>query len=62
MMELEFHMSPTPAGSRPQAMVGTVDSTDITRAAIFESELTVTGLSTAAAMSGITPSRQHRTS
>lgn len=60
--EFEFHISPVLASSRPHTGVGMVGSTSMIRVAMVASVLSRTGLPTAAARSGITPLRQHRTS
>jgi len=62
MIEFEFHISPVAASSRPQTGVGTSGSSSRTGIPISASVVRRTGLSTAAAMSGIVPSRQQRTS
>lgn len=60
--EFEFHISPTRASSRPHTAVGTEGSWSMIRTRRSGRVETRTGLSTAASMSGMTPSRQHRTS
>ena len=60
--EFEFHMSPLASSWRPQTAVGTEWVASSSRRARSASAITRTGLSTAAAASGIDPPRQHRTS
>lgn len=62
MTEFEFHISPPPSSSRPQTGVGTDATRSSTRRAVSTSTLSRRGLSTASAMSGMTPSRQRRIS
>lgn len=62
MNELEFHISPAPSGSRPHTNVGTDGVGSSTRRAQSGSVVSRRGLSTASAMSGVTPSRQRRNS
>ncbi len=62
MIELEFHISPAPSSSRPHTAVGTRGARSSTRCARRGSSVSRCGLSTASAASGMTPSRQRRTS
>lgn len=61
-MELEFHISPAPQGSRPHSSGGTSGTSATTALARAVARVTVTGSPTASAASGITPSRQQRIS
>jgi hypothetical protein len=60
--ELEFHVSPAWLSSRPQTSVGTAGTRSRTCCASNGSFVSCCGLSTASPISGITPSRQRRTS
>jgi len=60
--ELEFHISPAPSSSLPQVRTGISRNIASTAATVAGSEVVRTGLSTASATSGMTPSRQQRTS
>jgi hypothetical protein len=60
--EFEFHISPASNASRPQTGVGTDVTSSSTRRAHSGLSLSRRGLSTASAMSGMTPSRQRRIS
>jgi hypothetical protein len=59
---LEFHISPVRSSSRPQVTGGTLGTSSSSSDARAASVLISTGLSTASATSGMTPSRQRRTS
>ena len=60
--EFEFHISPVPSSSRPHTGVGRSAALCHSRRATSGSSVSLRGLSTASAMSAITPSRQRRTS
>ena len=60
--ELQLHISPVRASSRPQVSVGTDGRRSNNASAKPGSVATVSGLSTAKPRSGTTPSRQRRTS
>jgi Domain of unknown function (DUF3459) len=62
MIEFEFHISPARSSSRPQTGVGTSGTSSSSRRARSGSSLRRCGLSTASPRSGMTPSRQRRTS
>ena len=60
--EFEFHMSPVPSSSRPQTGLGMRGTRSSSRRATRGSSVRRRGLSTASPRSGMTPSRQQRTS
>jgi hypothetical protein len=60
--EFEFHISPVWCSSRPQTSGGTDGTKSRTCEARARSSATRTGLATASATSGMTPSRHRRTS
>jgi hypothetical protein len=60
--EFEFHMSPVPSSSRPQTSAGTEGTSSSSTDARSGSAVTRVGLAIACARSGMTPSRQRRTS
>jgi hypothetical protein len=60
--EFEFHMSPVRPSSRPHTRAGTDGTRSSTCDAWAGSSVTRTGLETASAISGMTPSRHRRTS
>ena len=61
--EFEFHISPAPSSSRPQTGVGTeVRKIEQSLRLTAGHRSVAPGLATASTMSGMTPSRQQRTS
>jgi hypothetical protein len=60
--EFEFHISPPRSSSRPHVQMGNAGTSSRILDASLERLLTLTGPFTAAAMSGIVPPRQQRTS
>lgn len=60
--EFEFHISPVPSSSRPHVSGGTRRRASSKASTVATSSVTRVGLSTASAMSGMTPPRQQRTS
>jgi hypothetical protein len=62
MNELEFHISPARCSSRPHTGVGTKGTRSSSRRDVPGSSVSRRGLSTASLTSGMTPSRQRRSS